>query len=135
MMSHLLLLLFLLLPGLIYLLDCIRGDAGKTGLEAVSYAKFTSLMTTLPGTVARKVGEDLPLHFHKAVRRQQQPICSSLQGPSWMKLQPPTLVGLELRVPRWFHISLPMLPWWDANAGHPCVTQGRSSVTICSMNE
>lgn len=72
MMSHLFLLLFLLLPGLIYLLDCNRGYAGKTGSEALSYAKFTSLMTMLPGAITGKV--DLPLHFHKMARRQQQRI-------------------------------------------------------------
>lgn len=55
-MSHSFLLLFLLLPGLIYLLDYIRRNAGKTGPEALSYAKFMSLMTRLAGAITRKVG-------------------------------------------------------------------------------
>lgn len=70
MMSHLCLLLFLLPPELIYLLDCVRGDAGKTGLEALSYAKFTSLMITLPGAIAGKVGRT---RLCKSAGRQQQP--------------------------------------------------------------
>lgn len=54
-MSHLFPLLFLLLPGLIYLLGYIRRNAGKTS-EALSYAKFMSLMSRLLGAMARKVG-------------------------------------------------------------------------------
>lgn len=69
MMSHLFLLLFLLLPGLIYLLDFIRGSTGRTCHEALSYAKFMSLMSHLTRVMTRNGGKELPLHFHEVGRR------------------------------------------------------------------
>lgn len=58
MMSHLFLLLFFLLPGLIYLLDLIREYPGITYHEALSCAKLISPSERFfPAPSLEKVGK------------------------------------------------------------------------------
>lgn len=72
MMSHLFPLLSLLLPRLIYLLDFIRGHAGRAYHDALSYAKFTSLRSSFPCTITRNGEKELPSHFHEVGRTWQR---------------------------------------------------------------